>query len=205
MAYDMQTLIGTLTATGTLHTSRIIDAFTQCDRARYIPASLRERAYDDCPLPIGYDQTISQPSTVAFMLELLAPQPGNRVLDIGSGSGWTTALLAHIVGPSGTVFGLERIPELVAFGTQNLRHTTALHAHIERSGAELGNPHHAPFDRILVSAAARTFPHTLVSQLCENGVLVMPVRDEIWRVIRIAHQPTIEKFRGFVFVPLVTD
>jgi protein-L-isoaspartate(D-aspartate) O-methyltransferase len=166
---------------------------------------MRERAYEDAPLAIGYLQTISQPYTVAFMLELLKPEAGNKVLDVGAGSGWTTALLAHIVGTEGSVLGLERVDELIAFGSENLKKLNVAQARIERAGTELGAPQEALFDRILVSAAARSFPHELLTQLKEGGIIVLPVRDAIWKVVRVEHQPVIERFEGFAFVPLITE
>lgn len=201
----MDELIGHLQKDGVLKTPHIIEAFRSTDRVRFVPEELRERAYEDTPLGIGSLQTISQPYTVAFMLELLQPEAGNSVLDIGAGSGWTTALLAHLVGTEGRVLGVERVEELVTFGATNLEHLHLPQARIERASHELGAPDQAPFDRILVSAAARNFPHELFSQLKEGGTMVLPIRDAIWRVVRMEHQPIIERFEGFVFVPLITE
>lgn len=201
----MDELIQHLIEDGVLKTPRIIEAFRAVDRILFVPDELRGRAYEDTPLGIGNLQTISQPHTVAFMLELLQPEPGNKILDIGAGSGWTTALLAHIVGSGGSVLGTERVDELISFGTANLAKLGLPHARIERAGVELGAPSQAPFDRILVSASARAFPHELLSQLTEGGTMVLPVRDAIWRVMRVEHQPVIERFEGFVFVPLITE
>jgi len=201
----MDELVDKLIDEGTLTSAHIIDAFRAVDRTNFVPDEERPQAHFDYPLHIGYGQTISQPTTVAFMLELLAPKPGEKVLDIGSGSGWTTALLAHIVGSEGSVLGLERVEELVEFGRSNLGKYDFPYARIERAGTELGAPSQAPFDRILVSAAARVFPHELVSQVREGGVLVVPVRDAIWRIERVEHQPVIQKFEGFAFVPLIEE
>jgi protein-L-isoaspartate(D-aspartate) O-methyltransferase len=200
----MEPLITHMVESGVLKTPAIIEAFRAIDRANFVPLHYRSIAYEDRPLPLDYDQTISQPSTVAFMLELLQVQPGDKVLDIGSGSGWTTALLAHLVGSAGSVLGLERVEELVTFGSENLAKYSFSYAHIERAGVVLGAPAHAPFNRILVSAAARSLPTTLVSQLVEHGSMVVPVRDSIKRVVRVAHQPIIDTFIGYVFVPLIT-
>lgn len=201
----MEELVRQLQEDGILHSQNIIEAFLAVDRKDFIPTESHSVAHEDQPVHIGYQQTISQPSTVAFMLELLDVQRGQHVLDIGSGSGWTTALLAHLVGPEGSVVGLERIQELVTFGTENLAKYHFEHAHIERTGMELGKPSSEPFDRILISAAARAFPDELLSQVKEGGVIVLPVRNAIWRVMRIEHQPIIEKHEGYVFVPLIIE
>ncbi len=199
----MDELVDGIVRSGVLSTPRIIDAFRATDRADFVPDYRRVSAYDDQALPIGYEQTISQPSTVAFMLELLAAKEGQKILDIGTGSGWSTALLAHIVGPTGSVLGIERIPELVTFGSANLAKYDLPHAHIERAGLELGAPDRAPFDRILVSATSRELPRELISQLTEGGILIVPVAHAICRVVRVEHQPIIDRYEGFVFVPLI--
>jgi len=199
----MEQLVQQLIQNGTLRTQNIIEAFYAVDRKDFVPEESQALAHEDQPIHIGYQQTISQPSTVAFMLELLNVERGQRVLDIGSGSCWTTALLAHIVGPDGFVQGLERVEELVTFGTHNLARYNFTHAHVERAGSELGKPKDVLYDRILVSAAARAFPKELLSQVHEGGKIVIPVRDAIWKVVRVEHQPLIEKFDGFIFVPLI--
>ncbi len=201
----MDELVNSIIENGTLHSENIINAMRSIDRTDFVPEESKALAHSDHPIHIGHQQTISQPSTVAFMLELLAPQKGEKILDIGSGSGWTTALLSRIVGEEGSVLGLERVEELVEFGRKNLEKYNIQNAKIERAGTVLGKPKEAPYDKILVSAAARTFPNELLSQVKENGIIVIPVRDEIWRVVRIEHQPIIEKFKGFIFVPLIVE
>lgn len=203
---SMQTLISAMVVAGVLKTKRIIDAFNTVDRKYFVPTSLREYMYQDRPLPIGSDQTISQPSTVAFMLEQLAPQEGDEVLDIGTGSGWTTSLLCYIVGKSGSVTGVERVDALVEQGSANLsKFSFADHCHIQKAGDALGMPG-KHFDRILVSASAEEIPETLFDQLKVGGVLVVPVQNSIFKFTKIS--PTEiqrEEFPGFVFVPLITD
>jgi len=198
-------LVNILCRNNTITSARVEAAFRAVQRPDFVPEHSRRVALYDEPIHIGEEQTISQPSTVAFMLELLGAQSGERILDIGSGSGWTTALLGHIVGPSGNVLGLERIDALVAFGQHNLAKYHMPHATITRAQAELGAPYERPFDRILVSASARTFPQELISQLREGGTLVTPVRDAIWKATRIEHQPVIEKYKGYIFVPLISE
>ncbi|MGB9609289.1 MAG: protein-L-isoaspartate O-methyltransferase family protein, partial [Minisyncoccia bacterium] len=113
---DKNKLIDDLIKDGFLKSPRIIDAFRKVDRMNFVIDYVKNEAYRNSPLAIGFGQTISQPLTVAFMLELLDVQEGNKVLDVGSGSGWTTALLAELVGEKGKVYGIEIIPELYEFG-----------------------------------------------------------------------------------------
>ena len=130
-------LITSMIAGGALKSPQIIEAFEKIDRKNFIPEDFREHIYIDRPLPIGKEQTISQPSTVAFMLERLEPQKGDKILDIGSGSGWTTALLCQIVGEEGSVLGLERHDELVEKGQQSLaRLELGDHCRIEKAGKD---------------------------------------------------------------------
>lgn len=188
---------------GALQTNNIIEAFRKIDRADFVLDSSAPDVYGDYPLPIGYGQTISQPRTVAMMLEMLSPREGENVLDIGSGSGWTTALLAYIVGDKGSVIGLERVDSLVAFGSNNLRKYQFKNAKIVHATNGLGLPHEK-FDRILVSAAADEFPVELTQQLKMGAKLVIPVRNSIYEVTKKENDAfEIKKYYGFSFVPLV--
>ncbi len=201
---DMQALIDGMLLYGMMKSPQIIDAFQAVDRKYFVTDSFTEHIYVDAPLPIGNGQTISQPSTVAFMLEHLEPGEGNKVLDIGSGSGWTTALLCYIVGEEGTVTGLERVDELVKEGRKNLsKFSFSPHCRIQKAGDELGLPGEK-FDRILVSASADEIPQELFDQLKVDGVLVIPVRNSIFKFKKISETYVKkEEFPGFVFVPLI--
>lgn len=195
-----------LVSMGVLKSPRLINAFEEIDRNEFVPKRLEPLAYSDQALPIGHEQTISQPYTVAFMLELLDPGQGHKILDVGSGSGWTTALLAQVAGRSGRVIGLERIPELVEMGQVNLRRVNVDSAEIRQAKKDvIGLPQQAPYDRILVSAAAETVPDELVDQLSVPGKMVIPVRDCIVLVEKDSSGGlSTETFRGFVFVPLIS-
>lgn len=185
---------------------RVRRAMRAIPRADFLPAAVRDRAGVDAPLPIGHGATNSQPWTVQFMLELLAVPSGTRVLDVGSGSGWTTALLAELTGPSGSVTGVELVPELVELGRGNLATFDLPWARIERAGpGVLGLPDLAPFDRILVSADAGEIPAELEAQLAVGGRMVLPAAGVMWTIDREAHglRRTPEVDHHFAFVPLV--
>lgn len=200
----MQELVRELERLGALSSKRVRDAFLAVDRAAFVPAGLRAEAYGNYPLPIGADQTISQPLTVALMLEELSVGPGMRVLDVGSGSGWSTALLAHLVGSDGEVFAVERVPELVALGRENLS-SFGVEVSVVDAGGVLGVPSKAPFDRVLVSAAADEVPAALVNQLVVGGLMVLPVRDSLVTVRREEEgYSVVGRREGFRFVPLVS-
>ena len=196
-------LVATLITMGVLKTPRIIEEFQAIDRAHFVPEYLQRHAYANTALPIGLGQTISQPYTVAFMLELLQPMPGQKILDLGSGSGWSTALLAHIAGEKGYVIGVELLEEIALFGEHNLRKYNFPHAEIRVATDELGAGDKAPFDRILASAAAHEVPQQLIDQLRVTGILVMPVASSIVRVKKRKNkQIVVERYEGFAFVPL---
>jgi protein-L-isoaspartate(D-aspartate) O-methyltransferase len=187
---------------------RIQDAFAAAPRERFLPHGEVRFAGLDRPLEIGHGQTNSQPTTVRHLLELLEVEPGQRVLDVGCGSGWTTALLAQLVGPDGEVVGVEIVPDLVAFGRSNLAGLDLPWARIEPARAHvLGLPDEAPFDRILVSAEAEEVPGSLVEQLREDGLMVVPVRGRLWAVRRPAGWPAtkadVVRHGHYAFVPLL--
>ncbi|MBN1275444.1 protein-L-isoaspartate O-methyltransferase [Candidatus Woesearchaeota archaeon] len=194
-------LIDDLITDGALRTPHIIRAFREVRREDFLPPSLRGQAGRDEPLPIGHGQTNSQPYTVALMLEWLAPSKGQRVLDVGSGSGWTTALLASITGPEGWVKGTEVVPELVRFGQGNLQQYDYPWAEI-RQATGMGLAEEGPYDRILVSAAAEELPGLLLDQLADQGRMVIPIRDSVWVYEKRDGEVTREKHYGFSFVPL---
>jgi len=200
-----QHLIDYLIAREVLQSPRLIEAFQRCDRSFFVPKELQIETYADYPLSIGEGQTISQPSTVAIMLELLNPKEGNKILDIGSGSGWTTALLATAVGEKGFVEGIERIPHLVQYSRENLQKIPIKNASITLSDASvLGKPGHL-YDRILVSASAPYMPKSLFAQLKKGGIMVIPIENSVWRFMKNEDE-TIEAYElpGFSFVPLIT-
>ncbi len=169
---------------------------------------MKELAELNEALPIGFGQTISQPLTVAFMLEQLQPEAGNKILDIGSGSGWTTALLANILGGRGKVIAIEIVPELKEFGEKNV----AKYSFIEKMIAEFictdgskGYKKEAPYDKILVSAAVQgEIPQAWKEQLKIGGRIVTPIDSSIWTIIKKSETEFEEiEYPGFAFVPLI--
>ncbi len=197
-------LIKSMIKRGYLKTPSIIEAFKSVDRHDFILPEYEDESYGDYPLPIGDGQTISQPSTVAFMLELLQPQEGDIVLDVGSGSGWTSALLSEIVGERGFVYGVELVPELVNFSRDNLLTYGFDNVEIfQASVGVLGLPEHGPYDKILVSAAGYDLPEELVEQLKIRGRMVIPINDSIFKIDKVGEDDIREeRYQGFVFVPL---
>lgn len=204
---------------GYLKSPRLIRAFREIDRKDFVREENISEAYGNYPLPIGHGQTISQPLTVAFMLELLCGSPdsggrgpdqcvGKKILDIGAGSGWTAALLAEIVEENGKVVALERIPELCSFGEANIRKYNFIAKGLVkcfcRDGTK-GLPEEAPFDKILTGAAAEgEIPEVWKKQLKVGGRIVAPIGQSVVVLDKLGEN----KFRarehfGFSFVPLV--
>ena len=203
----MEELVKNLIKQGILKTSSVIEAFLANDRKNFVPEQFESAAYSDIPLPLLAGQTISQPFTVAFMLELLDPKPGGKILDVGFGSAWTTAILASIVGDGGNVYGLELVPELFALGKANLEKMSYNNIELFQGSGWQGLPDKAPFDRILVSAAAGEVPQTLKEQLKAGGRMVLPVGSQFDCTIILLKKIDEtnfeeEKYPGFAFVPL---
>ncbi len=205
----MNKLVYDLIKNGYLKSDLIIGAFSEINRAEFVPEELEREAEENMALPIGFGQTISQPLTVAFMLELLDPGRGQRILDVGSGSGWTTALLSHIAGTGGKVIGLERIEKLKKVGQKN----ADKYGFVKKGIAEfyvadgsIGFPPGMPFDRILVSAAANRIPEELKRQLKIGGKMVIPVKNSIVYLEKKSETDFYkEEYPGFIFVPLIEE
>lgn len=205
----MSRLVNDLIRNGYLKSDNVIEAFSHVQRFEFVPDDLVAHADINMPLPIGHGQTISQPLTVAFMMELLDVESGQNVLDVGSGSGWTTGLLAHIVGEKGRVTAMEKIKELCEFGKKNVEKYGFIKKGIVEfycESAENGFPQNAPYDRILVSAVVEEIPIELKNQLNIGGKMVIPVVNSVWYLEKKSDDEfQIEKFPGFEFVPLVKN
>jgi len=200
-------LIHELSSGGYLRSPLLVAAFQTADRAAFVPPEYKTEAYGNYPLPLGHGQTISQPLTVAFMLELLEPKAGEKVLDVGCGSGWQTALLAVAVGENGHVVAIERIPELAALARTNL----APFGFIEKGSVKvlegdgsLGCPAEAPFDKIIAGASAKEIPDAWKAETKVGGRIVAPVGETVVVLDKVGAEEWKERrYPGFVFVPLV--
>lgn len=204
----MDEFIQKLIDDGYLTTDRIIAAFRKNHREDFLLDEYRAQADADHPLPIGMGQTISQPLTVAFMIELLQPKNGDVVLDVGSGSGWQTALLCELVGREGHVVAIERIPQLSDFGKKNVSAYGYNNVTFVVGDGTKGYKQHAPYDKIIVSAAAEIgVPDILLQQLKVGGRLVIPVGKYEQDMVVMDKKSETEfheaRHPGFQFVPLV--
>ncbi len=197
-------LIKKLSGKQVLKTPSIVNAFYKIDRAKFVRQEYSERAYEDQALPIESGQTISQPSTLAYMLELLQPLEGEKVLDVGAGSGWSTALLGHIIGAKGRVYGVEIMPALMEVGRRNLLSAEIYNALIVPAEKTLGYQKEAPYNKILVSAYMDEVPQSLIDQLCDGGTMVIPIKNDIVKITKVdQNNIQIQNFPGFLFVPLI--
>lgn len=200
-------LLDDLIKRGWLKTEKIIKAFEGIKRVDFLPENVKDLAELNEALSIGWGQTISQPLVVAFMLELLRPEKGDKILDVGSGSGWTSALLAHIVGKEGKIIAIEIIPELTEFGKNNVEKYNFVEKGIVRfvcADGSKGYQDEAPFDKILASASAREIPKPWKEQLKIGGRIVTPIGSSIWLFLKKSDKEFEgTEYPGFVFVPLI--
>jgi protein-L-isoaspartate(D-aspartate) O-methyltransferase len=151
---------------------RVLTAMAEVPRHEFVPAPLRHEAYRDSPLPIGHQQTISQPFIVAFMTEQLDPQPSDKILEIGTGSGYQAAILARLVKE---VYSIEIVEPLAHQAAQTLQRLDFKNVHVKAGDGYQGWPHHAPFDAIIVTCAPDHIPQPLIDQLKEGGRMMIPV------------------------------
>ncbi len=184
-----------------------IKAFREVDRENFIAENLRNSAYQDTPLPLLRGKTISQPTTVMLMTHALELEKGDKVFEVGTGSGYQSAIIAKIIGPKGKVITTEVVPELVSFARQNLRNAKISNVFIYEDDGSNGMPSEAPFDKIIITAACKEFPKPLLEQLKPNGVIVGPVgsinEQEMVRGIKDKNGHLELEFLGpFIFSPM---
>lgn len=203
----MSLLVESLTRSGYLHNDLLIEAFEHVGRAEFLPDCFEDEAQADIPLPIGHGQMSPQPSTVAVMLEVLDPRPGDRILHIGSGTGWTAGLLAYVVGDEGKVVAFEALEEISRECRQNLdKFEFVKSSRVECLVGEGKNGYSAdaPYDRVLVAASAEEIPPALREQLKLGGKMVIPIHNKLSYFEKRSESDLYrEEFPGFVFMPLV--
>lgn len=191
-----------------VRSAKVLRAMRAVPREAFVPENLRELAYENSPLPIGFGQTISQPYIVAYMIEALGLDGGEKVLEVGAGCGYAAAVLGQI---AGVVYAIERIPELAERAAATIDALGYDNVVIRQGDGTRGWPEHAPFDAIVVAAGGRSVPEPLKQQLRIGGRLVIPVgRDallqELVSITRVAEQEFAERTLVPVrFVPLVSD
>ncbi|MBM4184348.1 MAG: protein-L-isoaspartate(D-aspartate) O-methyltransferase [Gemmatimonadetes bacterium] len=187
---------------------RVLRAMASVPRHEFVPSEYRERSYEDRPLPIGLGQTISQPYIVALMSELVAAEPSDRILEVGTGSGYQAAVASEI---AAEVYSIELIPELASSAAERLRRLEVANVTVRAGDGYLGWPEHAPFDGILVTAGADHVPQPLVDQLAPGARMVIPVGaggpDQVLQVIekRPNGEVSIEDVLPVRFVPLLRN
>ena len=175
LASRRRTMVADQIAARDVRDRRVLEAMRNVPRDRFVPPALIARAYDDTPLPIGYDQTISQPYIVAYMTEALGVERRHKVLEIGTGSGYQAAVLGEL---AGSVYTIEIVPELAQRATATLKSLGAANVHVRAGDGFGGWPEQAPFDRIMVTAAPAEIPKPLLDQLAPQGRLVIPVGEQ---------------------------
>ncbi|MBI5306393.1 protein-L-isoaspartate O-methyltransferase [Candidatus Wolfebacteria bacterium] len=205
---ERENLINSLVKDGYLKTPEFIEAFKAIDRADFVPKEYKSEAYVNAPLSIGFGQTISQPLTVAFMLELLEPKQGEKILDIGAGSGWVSALLAQIVGKKGKIVAIERISELKEMAEKNISKYNYIDNGIVQvvlGDGSKGYKKEAPYDKIIAGASAQNeLPKEWQGQLKIGGRIVAPLENSIIVIDKTGKDKyNIKEHFGFSFVPLV--
>jgi len=185
---------------------KIINAFLRVPRENFVLEEWKFRAYDDAPLPIPADQTISQPTTVMRMLQELKLKAGQKVLEIGAGSGYNAALIGKLIGKEGKVISAEIIPELVKFAKNNLETAKIKNVKIVKADGSRGYEKDKPYDRIVCIAASPKIPETCKKQLKRGGMILAPVGDmygqTLLKVKRIGNNYEYEELGDYIFVPL---
>jgi len=199
---DHAILIQSLTDEAVIHALRTVP------RHRFVTPEYVDKAYNDTALPIGYGQTISQPSLVAYMTELLALEPGDKVLEIGTGSGYQAALLAELGYVD--VYTIEIVPELYARSSALLNELGYAAVQTRQGDGYYGWPEAAPFDAIIVTAAPDHMPAPLAEQLAEGGIMVIPIGPQgfyqtLWKFVKVKSKLTAYDMGGVVFVPFTGD
>lgn len=193
-------------SSGIINDKKVIEAFKKIPRELFVSEERKEGAYGDYPLPIGKGQTISQPTTVMIMTQALELKEGDKVLEVGSGSGYQAAIISDIVGSNGKVISAEIVDELVESAKINIKKLKLKNVEIIRHDGSKGYEKEAPYDKIIITAACPKIPNPLIKQLKENGIIVAPVGDmneqEMIKGRKINGKLAEENLGDFMFVPL---
>lgn len=193
-------------SSGIIKDKRVIDAFRKVPRELFVAEERKEESYGDYPLPIGGGQTISQPTTVMIMTQALELKEGDKVLEVGSGSGYQAAIIANIVGKIGKVISTEIVGELAESAKRNIKKLKLKNAEIIKHDGSKGYAKEAPYNKIIVTAACPKIPNSLIKQLREGGIIVAPVGNMVEQVMikgkKINGRIIEEKLGDFMFVPL---
>jgi protein-L-isoaspartate(D-aspartate) O-methyltransferase len=201
---DVDNLIKEIELMG-IKNKKILNAIEKIPRHKFLPEHLKKHAYLNIPLHIGHEQTISQPYTVAFMLDALELKVGDKVLEVGSATGWSAALMSELVKP-GTIYTTEIIPELAELAKSNLKKNKIKNVKVFNKDGSLGLERYKPFDKIVLTAAAPEIPKPLIEQLKNNGILVAPVGplycQEMLKLTKKDNKLKIKNLGDFIFVKL---
>ena len=182
----------------------VLESFKKVKRELFVPENLKNMAYNDSPLPIGFNQTISQPYIVAIMTQLLNPEKGNIALEVGTGSGYQAAILSYLVK---RIYSMERIRELRIEAQNNIRKHNIKNVFFIQGDGTIGASQYEPFDRIIVTAASPKVPQILVDQLSDNGIMIIPVGNINHQFLKKVEKKdgkiTITDYDACRFVPLI--
>jgi protein-L-isoaspartate(D-aspartate) O-methyltransferase len=204
--YEREEMVRTQVEARGIKNFRVLNAMRTVPRHLFIPLSYTKEAYSDYPLPIGKGQTISQPYIVAVMTELIAPEPGDKILEIGTGSGYQAAILSTC---GARVITIERFSEVADQAEKNLKHAGISSVSVIIGDGTAGYPKEAPYDGIIITAGTPIIPEPLISELVQGGRLVAPVGSkdfqELVRITKDREEIMTERFGAVRFVPLIGD
>jgi protein-L-isoaspartate(D-aspartate) O-methyltransferase len=190
-----------------LKSKNVEEALRKYRREFFVPDEVKHMAYRDFPISIGFNQTISQPSTVVAMTEALEVKPGEKILEVGTGSGWQAAVLSYLVGEKGHVYTIEILEDLAEFARGNLNKVGIKNVEVFVGDGSLGMKKNAPFDKIIVTAACPDIPKPLLDQLKVGGMMVLPIGNlylqEMFVVRKLKDKVDKKSIGSFMFVPLV--
>jgi len=204
---DNEKLIQGIKCLEYLKSKNIEEALRKYRREFFVPEECKHLAYRDFPISIGFNQTISQPSTVVAMTEALEVKPGEKILEIGTGSGWQASILSYLVGEKGHVYTIEILEDLAEFARSNLNKVGVKNVEVFVGDGSLGMKDKAPFDKIIVTAACPDIPNPLLDQLKVSGIMVLPIGNlylqDMFVIKKLKDKLDKKSIGSFMFVPLV--